>query len=330
MGPSVSQRGKGRKVKRRTNLGAGFALVLSEPEGKPPCRFLRTDMMPRMQRLKSGQDEFRFPKAVLPMAKDLAVFLPQIRKQGEEISGCKGPEELLVVISDKPPHTSLLYHSPDGCFAWMFIVAGLGFLFNLGPHTIWAKLFGSGFLISGLAAICFNHLAWRRLTRCIRGGWPHCGGMAVTNHEGEQTIALHWPCPRRSSVVVAALVLPETDQEWFRSGLAHEYGHCLLRMLRRDYSPSPWLDEGFAFWFMEQATDMAYWREEARNCVEEPEPEGDPWEMLKKNKYDRYMRLMARYYWEVRTLAEEGRLREALTAPAAELARLRPSLRVGE
>jgi hypothetical protein len=50
---------------------------------------------------------------------------------------------------------------------------------------------------------------------------------------------------------------------------------------------------------------------------------------MKPNE-EHYIRLMARYYWEVKALAEEGKLLEALTASQRDLARLRSKLQVKE
>lgn len=57
--------------------------------------------------------------------------------------------------------------------------------------------------------------------------------------------------------------------------------------------------------------------------MQEPEPHGDPYRHFGT---DAYYRLAARYYWEVRTLADRGLLAEAFRTPLKRLNELRPQL----
>jgi hypothetical protein len=160
--------------------------------------------------------------------------------------------------------------------------------------------------------------------RSVRRIWPFLGGSAFAwSHFLRPLIALHWPPPVRVAAVDYLLYHPFPVEDRVRSCLAHEYTHLVLHT-RPASRPPAWLDEGLAFWLSEQLTGVMVYRLESRECIAEPEPSEDARRHFAGQ--ESYYRLMARYYWEVRSLAEAGKLTEVLAAPAEELTRLRPTL----
>lgn len=269
-----------------------------------------------MKRIFSGRDEIRFDESARAAAEEVAAALPEIRKKGEEIAKCEVPGSIFIVISERLPHTYHIYRIRP--FRLIFLVAV--FLLALS-YPFWS-LATTGIIIY------LGFVYWLYVFRTLQAHWKYAGGWAISGPGFKPAIALHWPWPERAPAM-AALALPRTNPEALRMVLAHEYAHCLLGAIREGARVIAWLDEGFAFWFMEQATGLDAWKPESRTCVEEPEPKDDP-RLVMKITDEGYIRLMARYYWEVKGLAEEGKLLEALTASKRDLAGLRPKLHKDE
>jgi len=267
----------------------------------------------RHERIKAGTDEIRFVESDEAVASAVAAALPEVRRWGEKITGCAGPRSIRVVIADDPPRARDLY--------WFDPLAWLWLAVPLVAILAGRALNATGVAITMLlAASLWWALAFRNGVRCLKAWWPHAGGMTMMQYAFfRPVVALHWPRPPRSPAA-AALAIPVADSEHPRQVVAHEYAHCLLRQLR-GYAPA-WLDEGFAFWFAEQATGQPFFRPESRACVVEAEPERD---MRRATTFpgEVYYRLTARYYWEVRALAEEGLISEALRTPYRGLERFR-------
>ncbi|NIM04386.1 MAG: hypothetical protein GTN65_01935 [Armatimonadetes bacterium] len=287
-----------------------------------------------LTRLKIGQDEFRFGEADREVAMYAAAALTEIRGKAEAITGVKGPQTLRILITKKPPRALDFTWCAPSLFVW-YGVALAGLLLLIWFPYKYKQSSVSPFDIAGICiAIVSSLVIGLVIVRLLRIGhhtkrlWPDCGGLTMATHSLRAIIALHWPLPQpnRSPNQLAIRTYADASIE---AKLAHEYGHCLLRSFPQASCLPAWFDEGFAFWFSEQVTGESFFRPESRACVEEPEDKVDPrLEMTPRD--DRYVRLMARYYWEVRTLAEEGRLLDALKANPGALERLRPRLRAGD
>ena len=178
-----------------------------------------------------------------------------------------------------------------------------------------------------IAFACFSHAAAtrRKMAARVRKAWPRIGGLALSRLGRGAVILVHWPRPAPSvGMENLAFPIPQDEPEhYLRHVLAHEYAHLLLRTRHRALRLPAWWDEGFAFWFSEQVTGQERWRPESRQCVQDPEPKHDPRRDL---DMEPYVRLCARYYWEVRGLMEAGRLPELLQAPVRQLGSFRAEL----
>jgi hypothetical protein len=166
--------------------------------------------------------------------------------------------------------------------------------------------------------------AYRRIQTVLREKWPHIGGLALIYRLRRQALTLvHWPRPTPHPFAQTLMFPLESQEQYLAHVLAHEYAHVLLRARHRTLWPPPWWDEGFAFWFSEQVVGEPRWRPESRAHLQEPEPKGKT--AWVDADWEPYMRLCARYYWEVRTLADEGRLQEVLAAPRKRIDSFRPA-----
>jgi len=276
-------------------------------------------------RAQYGQDEFRFAEPNRKLAEELAASLPGLRKLAHWLVGFTGFPSVRVVISDAPPRARDLFSLRGTSFFWyppITVLVALLITDNSWPAVYRMPIAGA-LLTFFFALPVYSYIRYMRLVRRV---WPHASGITTQGPGLYPTIAIHWPRPPRSPAV-EALVLPVQDWEWTRSVAAHEYAHCMLRHGRSRSHVKAWLDEGFASWFAEQAVNRSFWRPEARQCVAEPEGRGDV-HLRSTPDEEHYIRLMARYYWEVRTLAVQGKLGIALRTPNKELEKIRPKLSV--
>ena len=277
-----------------------------------------------MKRIFSGRDEIRFDESARAAAEEVAAALPEIRRRGEEIANATGPKKISIIITEKCPRARHIYKTKPIVVIFIVLSLGIMSLSFLGAPLKIATQYAVIWLFFGI----YCWLFFRKATQMLKRSWSHVGGLAMMTTVFSPVIVLHWPRPQRSPAM-AALGIPHIDPEALRMTLAHEYAHMLSRTIRQCYVISAWLDEGFSIWFMEQATGLAFWKPESRACVDEPDEKKDPRWRIKPSE-EHYIRLMARYYWEVKALAEEGKLMETLTASKRDLAGLRPKLHKDE
>jgi len=276
-----------------------------------------------MEREKVGSDEFWFGEEHRGAAMQIARFLPELRRRGEGIVGTPGPPSVRFVVTEMPPPALALLRFSRFfiglCLAVALVVWGAAPFFLGGVALAIAVTVGQ---------VVVWALALTKLRRSLRRSWPSAGALVMRRHPIlEPAVAVHWPLPKRPAAAVPLTQPRPSEQKALESIVAHEYGHLLLRERYPSAPLPPWLDEGFAFWFSEQVTGVEFWSPQARNCFAEPEPERDPRRLF---PYDGYYRLMARYYWEVRTLAEQGRLGELLHTPVSRIGKWRPVLKAPE
>jgi hypothetical protein len=267
-----------------------------------------------------GQDEFRFEEKDRTIAEMLATELPRLRKLAEEKTGCVLPHSLHIFLAGP----LLRYRD---CLSIAYI---------LWKPVFWKRCFLAAWLSSLLIwNIAQGHLpTWTALLLLFwlyaflkplryKQMWVDTGGLAIAS----PTIAiilLRWPPAPYNRLLQAIQTPPECDEAEILGALAHEYAHCLLRSISSLWRIPDWLNEGFADLFAHWTTGYSRWTAESYACIEEPEPAA-PQELLKKDTL-RYMRLMACYYWEVRTLVEQGKLAEALRATNQQLDAMRPKV----
>ena len=272
-----------------------------------------------MLRVLTGADEVRFSESGHAAGESAAALLPIIRERGKELTGSAGPASVHVVIAADPPGPRDWFRPSR--YWLMLIIVNTAVVATLAwgwtPAVLPVLTFYWGIPAWSLAACA----------RRVRAGWPFASGFAIAQYPMFRPVILvQWPRPE-SPPWARELRWVVSNDAYLQLALAHEYGHVILNDLRKQHPP-PWLDEGFAFWFSEEVTGVPFWRPESRVCVSEPEPKGDPRADFGASEevMVRYYRLMARYYWEVRALAEEGRLAEALTASRRKLGEMRPRL----
>ncbi len=178
-----------------------------------------------------------------------------------------------------------------------------------------------GWLLVGVLAA--QAILQRLLARRLRAMWPHAGGLCCDyGRRLPPVLIIQWPRP--TPLPLAATLVYRLEQEAALTYLlAHEYAHSLLRARYRQTELPVWWNEGFASWFAEQVMGAPFWRPESRECLSVREPRGNPRRLLRQ---DDYLRLCARYYWEVRQLADEGRLPEVLGAFYMRIDSFRPKL----
>jgi hypothetical protein len=271
-----------------------------------------------MPRLRVGPDEIRFAEADRAIAETLARLLPEIRQKGQDIVELTAPSLRFAISSEFPGILTVLRPTTFAALTWAAVTLAAVGLSALARDPVAALV-----LLASMVAVpgWWVRASWRR----GRSWWPHCGGLAF-GHSGimEPVIALHYPPPPPLTAAKALLYPSPSLDVALTFVAAHEYGHILLQSGYRTKAIPTWLNEGFAFWFAEQAAGQPVWRPESRACVEEPEPQGNPYEQFGSESY---CRLAARYYWEVRSLADRGLLLDVLRAPLKCVNDFRPQLR---
>jgi hypothetical protein len=305
-----------------------------------------------------GADEVIYEEACAEAAEVAAAALPEVRRRTEELVGLTAPP-VRVVMTSGPPAV-WRYFRPT--LPWVGRVLGISAALTLAAaFTGWVigpayppilGVFAAALIISGAlfrghglvlvlvgvilagaarpavivlspvlgmaALLVANGYRVRRLWRFV-GGFTFAWGRMF-----RPTIVLHWPPPPRPAAVERLCFQFPSAEDRLRSYLAHEYAHVLLHLRGGRHRPPAWIDEGSAYWLSEQFVGAPMWRPESRDCLSQPEPAKDPRSRFAGQEW--YYRLAARHYWEVRALADAGRLTEVLAAPAEELGRLRPSL----
>jgi hypothetical protein len=270
-----------------------------------------------MKRVLAGEDEVRFPDARRTEAALVAAFLPDLRRKAQEATGCSGPKSLRVVLADRRPRIrDILQFSRFAIFLVLLLTAVLVacalFYQSLVPIEALA--------IIGLLAALYCLVAMRAIWR----GWHHAGGLAVPFQPALEMVILLNLVPPVPPSAMAQMAYELSPDEGLRFVIAHEYVHHLLRHHYRVPGLPVWLDEGLAFWLGEQMACVEFWRPESRTCLSDPEPREDPRRRFGDNSYrDTYLRLMARYYWQVKALADAGRVKELLRTPLHQVDSLR-------
>jgi hypothetical protein len=309
-------------------------------------------------RRRVGADEIIYEEAGAEAAEVVAAALPVVRGKAEELVGLTAPPVRVVMTSGPPAVWQ--YFRPT--LPWAGRVLGIATALALaaaltgwviGPAyppvlgVVAAALVIAGMLVRGYglvlvlvgvilagaarpAVILLSPvlgMAALLLANCyrVRRMWRFVGGFAFAwGRMFRPTIALHWPPPPRPAAVERLCFQFPSAEDRVRSYLAHEYAHVLLHLRGGRHRPPAWVDEGFAYWFSEQFVGAPMWRPESRDCLSQPEPAKDPRSRFAGQEW--YYRLAARHYWEVRALADGGRLPEVLAAPMEEVGRLRPVL----
>ena len=289
-------------------------------------------------RLGVGPDEIIHLESNAEAAAVAAGALPGIRREAEHAVGLTAPPVRVILTSEPPPLSQYLRPYPSYAAKVAAVVAVL----TLAAYTLaWVATLNRGFVIVALAvavlllavdgkargrgavpaltgalfattvaapiafpasiALVLAGALWMGRRRVHRV-WPFAGGLAfAAGQTVRPAILLHWPTPPAPAItkrLTYDLTTPEAALHHF---LAHEYAHVLLHV-RGSRRPPAWFDEGFAAWLAEQLAGAPRWRPESRECVSEPEPARAP--RASSAGQDWYCRLMARYYWEVRTLAK--------------------------
>lgn len=264
-----------------------------------------------------GPDEVRFESVGRGAADRVRALLPRLRASANEIMGHPGPASLRIVLTDAAPRARDVLRL--SAFYWKLLLAVAAIAFGI------AVAYGMAALV--FLAPFFSVLVIRLIlyVRRLRAAWPRASGFTVSWHPVlDPVVVVHWP-HLVGDPELAGFVLRSDDDRYLAGILAHEYCHVVLHLIRKDHPPPPWLDEGLAFWFSEQASGVPLLRPETRQYLAEPEPNYDPRSRFgRPGQMPAYMRLMSRYYWEVRALAEAGQLVEAIHARPRRLAELRP------
>jgi hypothetical protein len=274
-----------------------------------------------MEQTKSDLDEVWFPSHRRREAEVVASFLPIIRGKARDLLGWQGQHAVKFLLAANPPGVRDVarQHLPGLLFWGTFVIA----LLVLGP------LFGAKWLavLAGavMALVLAVHFAFVLM---IRRAWGFAAGLAFpySRRQGGAIVLMNLaPPPPPPAVAALRYALPADDR--LRLVAAHEYAHIALRSRYRAARIPAWLDEGLASWFADAACGLQWWRPESRSCVGEPEASWHPrWGMSRSAKQrERYYRLTARYHWEVRHLAEAGRIPELLATPLKKARSLRPS-----
>jgi hypothetical protein len=311
--------------------------VEKEPDRKPiTYQPVSTSMMSKadfrsLERLKIESDEILFSEEHRAAAQQVAAMLPDIRKGGAKIIGTAGPASFRVIISPNAPPFNL--------------ISGLGGLLSI-PRAYLARmifalllvcaymliLLQPPFVISVIAIFAAIVLGWlisrhaaeRGYLGFIQDQWPVRGGIAFAVRRGA-LLSVHFPGPQPIPEE-AELTFCLSDDAALRRWVAAVYAAYLLQFHGTPTKQYPnWFRFGFCSWFAEMIAGTAYWRPESRLCADGPEPAAAQTIALSPN-FEGYYPLMARYYWEVRTLAEQGKLQEALNASNEALEKLRPQL----
>jgi hypothetical protein len=257
-----------------------------------------------MEITRAGPDEIRFPPQRQREADIIASFLPAVREKARELLGWQGKHSVRVVLPGGAPRVrDVIRIDTSGVAYWGTL---LGALLVLG--FLYAKLIG---VLAG-SAIALLLATWGASLLVVRRAWSFVRGLTV-----------YYSAGRGGAVILmnlAPLPLPSEIA-------ALRYELIALRDRYRTARIPAWLDEGVAFWFAEEVAGVQYWRPESRACVGEPEPRWDPrWRMVRgATSRTAYYRLAARYYWEVRRLAQAGRIGELLATPLKQTRSLRPS-----
>jgi len=273
-----------------------------------------------MPRSRVGPDEIRFAEGDRVIAETLARLLPEIRRKGEDIAGLVSPSIRFIVANRLPSLFSVLRPTWPVAAICGAAPAAMGAFAALAFDPSAAIAMSVSLMATGPV-----YRLWKGM-RQARMWWPHCGGLTF-GHPGwwRPTIVLHYPIPPHLPVA-EGLCYPSPSADLRLSAIAaHEYGHALLQTAYGRQAVPTWLSEGFSFWLAEQIAGQPLWRPESNACVEEPEPKGSPYDQFGT---EAYYRLAARHYWEVRSLADRGLLRDALSAPLRRASELRPQLRV--
>ncbi len=276
-----------------------------------------------MLRIRVGRDEIRFVEEYRDVAEALARLLPVVRSKGQEVASMAA-RPLRVIVSAAPPPAREYYRVADLPLLLGLAATAVGIVLRQEvPQFIYLFCLVVCGLTVGMIGTAV--VIQRLLARRMRAMWPNMGGVALGyNRSVPPVIILQWPRPAPLPLVTA-LAFPILEQEPYLAYiLAHEYAHVLLRARYRKTRLPVWWDEGFAFWFAEQVMGQPRWRPESRAHLSAPEPSGNARRLFGQ---DDYVRLCARYYWEMRAIADSGLLPEVLKAPLSRVAGFRPELR---
>jgi hypothetical protein len=255
-------------------------------------------MRPPDRRQQCGADEFRFAEEDRAITEALAASLLRLRQLGQQLTGHPGPDSVRAIVTGAPLRARDVWRPTWFLSLGLVIVTLLLWWTVIIPLIYW-----------GLALFVLHR---------ARKTWPRAGGLCVGGSSAWlPVLAVRWPELPRDRRLTRLRVHLDARAE-AEAALAHEYAHSLLRAIRRTVRIPKWFSEGFAEVFADYACGYRLWMDESRDCVGEPE--------RRSRRVDAAFRLRARYYWEVRTLAEQGTLWPALTAPRRKLARLRPVL----
>jgi hypothetical protein len=281
-------------------------------------------MATRLVRLKQGNDEFRFAENDRAVAEMLAAELPRLRAKAQELVGCRGPESVRILISDQPPGIRDLpvfdRTALRGAF-WIECALGV-FVFGIfGPRLLSGPLW---LLILEFLAVLLVLATIVALVRLdLRSSaWPKIWALFDTNARSHLCIAIRWP--RGVEAIPYATTRPTAHPAQDVLTLGFAWG--LLRTVRRRRSMPDWFNVGSQLWLQEQLDGEEHWIPESQQCVREPETARLDYKVFLSPAREHMYRLCLRFYWEVRTLAEQGKLQQALRATSQELEVMRPKL----
>jgi hypothetical protein len=274
-----------------------------------------------MKRVLAGGDEIRFPLERRREAEICASTLPGIRDRARELLGFTGTQPVRLVLTDGMPRLRDLLQPYARSLAFWFTLPLALLLFGLVGGATAIATVGAG----GTAWLLH---AYGRFLLAVRRAWPHAIGLTIPASGAAGPVILVNLAPSPPPEAAARLRLELSGDDRLRTVVAHEFAHVALRSRYRSTRIPAWLDEGVAYWFDEESTGIKSWTTESRVCVREPDSERDARRKMLGNEESRlvYYRLTARYYWEVRHLANQGRITELLATPVKQTAKLRPSV----
>jgi len=290
--------------------------------------------MSEMPHMAAGPDEILYQDEHRGVAQQVAAALPSLRQRGQEITGHPGPPSVRVTISTDPPSLSFVATVVQGgphrallVRPWFETLALMVLVASAASLILWRPPFlAVGLVVAICLALVLRGL--RRFAACVWSGlmrayWERRRG-AVFVGSRRALIAVHWPVPDLPREEVA-LSHGLAEDVALRHWLATAYGACLI-YAGKIGKGAYWFAAGFAEWFAEECTGRAHWRPESLHQAVVPESL-DVEHVIRHPENEFYLPVLVRCYWDVRGIADQGKLLEALTASRDELEKLRVSAR---